>query len=52
MSEPMIIDAESTLEDRVEYLEQATRQLLEGQKAVLEHLREALTAVTEISQEE
>ena len=50
MSEPTIVDAEPTLEDRVEYLEQIIKQLLEGQKATLEKFREMVIAVTEISE--
>ena len=45
-------ESESTLEDRVEYLEQITRQLLEGHKAVLEHFREMVLVAAEISEEE
>tara|TARA_R110001583_G_scaffold22133_1_gene83314 strand:+ start:127 stop:309 length:183 start_codon:yes stop_codon:yes gene_type:complete len=56
MSEPTAIDAEheeihSTLESRVVYLEQMTKQLVEEHKNVLVHLREAILAVTEISGE-
>ena len=40
MSESTIVDVESTLEDRIQYLEQLTKKLLEGQKSLLGHVRE------------
>ena len=54
MSEPTIVDAENveqevTLEDRVEELEGRVTGLLEAHKNMLEHFREMITAVTEIS---
>ena len=52
MSELTSVDTEPTLKDRVEYLEQIVKQLLEGQKATLEKLREMVIAVAEISEEE
>ena len=56
MSEPTVIDAdfeetEVTLEDRVEALEQHVKMLLESQKNILEHFREMILTVTEISEE-
>ena len=56
MSEPTIIDAdfeetEVTLEDKVKELEAQVGQLLQGQKNILEHFREMVAAVTEISEE-
>jgi hypothetical protein len=59
MSEPTVIDAEYketevmeiTLEDRVKELEGLAKGLLEGQKNILEHFREMIAAVTEISEE-
>ena len=56
MSEPTIIDAdfeetEVALEDRVAKLEAQVGQLLQGHKNILEHFREMITAVTEISEE-
>ena len=59
MSEPTIIDAEFeeteateiTLEDRVKELEGLVKGLLEGHKSILEHFREMIAAVTEISEE-
>jgi hypothetical protein len=59
MSEPTVIDAEFeeteptqiTLEDRVESLEGLVKGLLEGHKNILEHFREMIEAVTEISKE-
>jgi len=40
-----------TLEDRVEYLEHMTRELLGRHKDMLGHFREMVVAVTEISGE-
>ena len=56
MSEPTVIDAEYeeteiTLEGRVSELEEQAAQLLQGQKNILEYLREMIAAVTEISEE-
>jgi hypothetical protein len=59
MSEPTVIDAEFEetevaklpLEDRVELLERLVKGLLEGHKGILEHFREMIAAVTEISEE-
>jgi len=56
MSEPTVIDAEFeetelTLEDRVKELEGIVKGLLEGHKGILEHFREMVAAVTEISEE-
>jgi|MGYP005630839721 hypothetical protein len=56
MSEPTVIDAEYeeteiTLEGRVSELEEQAAQLLQGQKNILEYLREMIEAVTEISEE-
>jgi hypothetical protein len=56
MPEPTIINAEDveeeiTLEDKIEALEGLVRQLLEGHKNTLEHFREMIAAVTEISGE-
>tara|TARA_R110000851_G_scaffold136057_1_gene271674 strand:+ start:27 stop:209 length:183 start_codon:yes stop_codon:yes gene_type:complete len=56
MSKPTIIDAEdveqeATLEDRIEELEGRVIGLLEGHKNLLEHFREMVTAVAEISEE-
>ena len=56
MSEPTIIDAEdveqeATLEDRIEELEGRVIGLLEGHKNLLEHFREMIAAVTEISED-
>tara|TARA_R110001599_G_scaffold314268_4_gene522552 strand:- start:517 stop:699 length:183 start_codon:yes stop_codon:yes gene_type:complete len=56
MSEPTVIDAEYeetevTLEGRVSKLEEQVAQLLQGQKNILEHFREMIAAVTEISEE-
>ena len=44
-------EAEITLEDRIEALEGLINGLLEGHKNILEHFREMVTAVTEISKE-
>ena len=57
MSKPTIIDVEheeieATLENRVEALEQHVKMLLESQKNILEHFREMILAVTEISEEQ
>jgi|TARA_R110000824_G_scaffold90555_1_gene221114 hypothetical protein len=54
MSEPTVIDAEFeeaelTLEDRVKELEGLVKGFLEGHKSILEHFREMILAVTEIS---
>jgi|TARA_R110002096_G_scaffold341783_1_gene534686 hypothetical protein len=59
MSEPTVIDAEFeeteviqvTLEDRVEELERLVLGLIEANKNILEHFREMILAVTEISEE-
>ena len=56
MSEPTVIDAEFeetelTLEDRVKELEGIVKGLLEGHKGILEHFREMIATVTEISEE-
>jgi len=56
MPDNTIIDIESeeqeiTLEDRVEALEGLVKGLLEAHKNILEHFREMITAVTEISEE-
>jgi len=59
MSEPTVIDAEFeetevtqvTLEDRIAQLEGLVKGLLEGHKSILEHFREMIAAVTEISEE-
>ena len=59
MSEPTVIDAEFeeteviqvTLEDRVEELERLVLGLIETNKNILEHFREMIAAVTEISEE-
>ena len=56
MSETTVIDAEFeetelTLEDRVKELEGIVKGLLEGHKGILEHFREMVAAVTEISEE-
>ena len=56
MSEPTAIDTdleetEITLEGRVSKLEEQAAQLLQGQKNMLEHFREMITAVTEITKE-
>ena len=59
MSEPTVIDAEFedtgatqiTLEDRVKELEGLVKHLLEGRVRILEHFREMIVAVTEISEE-
>jgi hypothetical protein len=59
MSEPTVIDAEYeetdttelTLEDRVEKLEGLVQHLATGRIRVLEHFREMIAAVTEISEE-
>ena len=59
MSELTVIDADFeetettqiTLEDRVKELEAQVAQLLQGQKNILEHFREMIAAVTEISEE-
>jgi len=59
MSEPTVIDAEYevtgttqvTLEDRIAQLEGIAKGLLQGQKSILEHFREMIAAVTEISEE-
>jgi hypothetical protein len=59
MSEPNVIDAEFeeteviqvTLEDRVEELERLVLGLIEANKNILEHFREMILAVTEISEE-
>ena len=56
MSEPTVIDADFeetkiTLESRVSKLEEQVVQLLQGQKNILEHFREMIEAVTEISEE-
>ena len=56
MSEPTVIDADfeetgATLKSRVEILEAAYKHLLDGQRNVLEHFREMVAAVTEISEE-
>jgi len=58
MSEPKVIDAEYeetgatqvTLEDRVKELEGLVKHLLEGRVSILEQFREAIAAVTEISE--
>jgi hypothetical protein len=56
MSEPTVIDAdfeetEVILEDRVSKLEEQVAQLLQGQKNILQHLREVVMVVAEISEE-
>ena len=56
MSEPTVIDAEFeeaelTLEDRVKELEGLVKHLLKGRVSMLEHFREMIAAVTEISEE-
>ena len=56
MSEPTVIDAdfeetEVILEDRVSKLEEQVAQLLQGQKNILQHLREVVMVVAEISGE-
>ena len=59
MSEPTVIDAEFeeteviqvTLEDRVEELERLVLGLIEANESILEHMREMIIAVTEISEE-
>ena len=56
MSEPTVIDAdfeetEVILEDRVSKLEEQVAQLLQGQKNILQHLREVVMVVTENSKE-
>jgi len=56
MSKPTIIDVEheeieATLENRVGALEQQVKMLLESQKNILEHFREMILTVTEISEE-
>jgi hypothetical protein len=59
MSEPTVIDAEYketevmeiTLEDRVKELEGLVKHLLKGRVSILEHFREMIAAVTEISEE-
>ena len=56
MSEPTIINAEDieqeiTLEDRVKELEGLVKHLLKGRVSILEHFREMIAAVTEISEE-
>ena len=55
---PTVIDADirqqitkATLEDRVELLEGQIKGLFEGHKNILEHFREMVAAVTEISEE-
>jgi chaperonin cofactor prefoldin len=49
MSEPTVIEAEATLEERVESLEGLVARLQEAHKSVLEQFREMIVAVTEIS---
>tara|TARA_R110000803_G_scaffold71324_1_gene134523 strand:- start:13 stop:204 length:192 start_codon:yes stop_codon:yes gene_type:complete len=59
MSEPTVIDAEFeeteatpvNLEDRVKKLEGLVQHLLGARVSILEHFREMILAVTEISEE-
>ena len=58
MSKPTIIDAEyevtdergMNLRDRIERLEDLVKHLLDAHASILEHFREMVAAVTEISE--